>query len=380
MAAIICTIPLDEVARPEPAVPTPAGSGISFLMFSRCILGAVFLVFGALSSQAHDPGLSSAKLTVQANTLRATLTFAPADLEAIFGGAKPDAAHLEILAAQSLEIRFDSQQAQPREASVRTLDNKDVEFQLVYQALPSVRLTVRSLLLDRLPFGHRQYFALAGDKGAILAEKLLSAANHEVEVNLSETAAVAATTSHPFSEFLGMGIKHILTGYDHLLFLFAVLIGARRISSVVKIITAFTVAHSISLALATLGWVEIPSRIIEPAIAASIVYVGIENIARRGEISHRALLTFGFGLVHGFGFASALRDMGVGSNGGAVAVPLLAFNCGVEIGQIMVAACLLPVLWRLKDKPQFNLRWAPTCSVMVALAGGFWFIQRVWMS
>jgi hypothetical protein len=288
-------------------------------MWSRFVLGTVIFLLGALSSQAHDPGLSSAKLALRANTLRSTLTFAPADLEAIFGGIKPDAAQLKSLAAQSLEVDFDEKAAQPVEVSARTLDNKDVEFELLYRTGPAARLAVRSRLLDRLPFGHRQYFVLAGDNGAVLAEKLLSGANPEVKVRLPETAAVAAPPSPPFSEFLGMGIKHILTGYDHMLFLFAVLIGAKRISSVVKIITAFTVAHSISLALATLGWVEIPSRIIEPLIAATIVYVGIENIASRGEISHRAVLTFGFGLIHGFGFAGALRDMGVGSNGGAIA-------------------------------------------------------------
>jgi tetratricopeptide (TPR) repeat protein len=78
--------------------------------------------------------------------------------------------------------------------------------------------------------------------------------------------------------------------------------------------------------------------------------------------------------------SDALREMGVGSNGGAVAVPLLGFNSGVEIGQMMIAAVILPVLWQFKDKPQFTLRWAPVCSAAVALAGGFWFVQRVWMN
>jgi hydrogenase/urease accessory protein HupE len=347
-------------------------------MFSRCLIAAVLLLFGTLSSQAHDPGLSSAKLALQNGLLRATLTFAPADVESFSNGEKPDPAQLDALAAQSLEISFDGQKAIPAEAKARTLANKDVEFQLLFDAPSAARLRVRSTLLDRLPFGHRQYFALIAANGATLAEKLLSGSNPEVDAPLAQAVIGTPPPSHPFSEFLGMGIKHILTGYDHLLFLFAVLLGCKRISSIVKIITAFTVAHSISLALATLGWVEIPSRVIEPLIAATIVYVGIENLVCRQAVSHRALLTFGFGLVHGFGFAGALREMGVGSNGSAVAVPLLAFNSGVEIGQMMVAAVILPVLWRFKDKPQFTLRWAPACSILVALAGGFWFIQRVW--
>jgi hydrogenase/urease accessory protein HupE len=349
-------------------------------MFKRYFLTAILLLVGTFASQAHDPGLSSAKLVLQGGFLRATLTFAPADVEALGNGEKMSLAQLQLLAAQSLEISFDGEKAVPTETHAAFLANKDVEFQLVFRAPTASRLTVRSVLLDRLPFGHRQYFALTGANHATLAEKLLSGANREVEVPLAEAAVATAPVSHPFTEFLGMGVKHILTGYDHLLFLFAVLIGCKQISSIVKIITAFTIAHSISLALSTLGWVVIPSSVIEPMIAASIAYVGIENLLCRGAISHRALLTFGFGLVHGFGFAGALHDMGVGENGSAVAIPLLAFNSGVEIGQMMVAAVILPILWRFKDKPQFNLRWAPACSVCAALAGGFWFVQRVWFS
>jgi hydrogenase/urease accessory protein HupE len=339
----------------------------------------------AFSARAHDPGLSSAKLSLQNNSLQAILTFAPADIEAISGQNAPQSAatlkQLEAIARKSLEIQFDDHSIAPTTAEVQFLQNKDVEFKLTFPAASVRHLRIRSALLDRLPFGHRQYFALVDAAGATLAEKLWGGASDAIDIDLQPAlATVAAPPSHPFSEFLVMGVKHILTGYDHLLFLFALLIGCKQISSVVKIITAFTLAHSISLALATLGWVEIPSRIIEPFIAATIVYVGIENLFRRQTVQHRVWLTFGFGLVHGFGFASALREMGVGANGSAVAIPLVAFNSGVEIGQMLVALVILPVLWRFKDKPQFTLRWAPACSALVVLAGGFWFLQRVWPS
>jgi len=348
-------------------------------MMIRRFIAAWLLVLGAMGAQAHDPGLSSAKLTLGDGTLRATLTFAPGDIEAIANGEKMNDAQLDALAKESLEIWFDGKQAQPSKATARTLANKDVEFQLVFAAPDAARARIRSTLLNRLPFGHRQYFSFAGAKGATLAEKLLNGDSSDVEAALAQNVA-AAPVAHPFSEFLGMGIKHILTGYDHMLFLFALLIGCRRVSSFVKLITAFTVGHSISLALATLGWVEIPSRVVEPLIAATIIYVAVENMIRRQAVSHRALLTFGFGLVHGFGFAGALREMGVGSNGSAVALPLLGFNSGVEIGQLIVAAVILPVIWSVKDKPQFAVRWAPACSMVVALAGSFWFIQRVWIN
>jgi hydrogenase/urease accessory protein HupE len=349
----------------------------------KCLLTAWVGLLLAFSAWAHDPGLSSAKLSLQKNSLRAILTFAPADMEAIRGQNAPRGGAtlrpLEAIARQSLEIWFDGHPVAPTEAKVQFLENKDVEFQLTFPAATAMRLRARSALLDRLPFGHRQYFALVNAAGATLAEKLLGGAGDSVEVDLQPAlTAVAAPPSHPFSEFLGMGIKHILTGYDHLLFLFALLIGCKRISSILKIITAFTFAHSISLALATLGWVEIPSRVIEPFIAATIVYVGIENLFRGQALNHRVWLTFGFGLVHGFGFASALREMGVGSNGSAVALPLVAFNSGVEIGQMLIASLILPIIWQVKDKPQFVVRWSPVCSTLIVLAGGFWFIQRVW--
>ena len=379
MAATIRTINSRHMGATEPAI-CVAGSNNAGLMFRRCLIFAVVLLAGSLSLQAHDPGLSSCKLVLQGGTLHATLTFAPADIESICNGDKPDLTQLDAIARQSLEIWFDSRQSAPVEEKARLLANKDVEFELAFQAPAADRVRIRSTLLNRLPYGHRQYFAFTGSNGVTLAEKLLNGSSCEVDVALAEPTDRTLTQSHPFSEYLGMGIRHILTGYDHLLFLFALLIGCRRISSVVKVITAFTIAHSISLALATLGWVEVPSRVVEPLIAATIVYVGIENLVRRQAVSHRALLTFGFGLVHGFGFAGALREMGVGSNGGAVAVPLLAFNSGVEIGQMMVAAVILPILWHYKDKPQFTLRWAPAFSALVAIAGGFWFIQRVWMN
>jgi hypothetical protein len=106
----------------------------------------------------------------------------------------------------------------------------------------------------------------------------------------------------------------------------------------------------------------------------------LENLLRRGEPKGRWLLTFGFGLVHGCGFASALRELGVGAHGLGVAVPLVSFNLGVELGQLCIAALLLPFLWKLRRKPGFVRRCVPACSVLITLLGGFWFVQRVWFT
>ncbi|MEO7576736.1 MAG: HupE/UreJ family protein [Massilia sp.] len=198
----------------------------------------------------------------------------------------------------------------------------------------------------------------------------------------SPPSADAATASPPSAgsaaSFLRLGIEHILGGYDHLLFLAGLLLVCHRWRSALWIVTAFTLAHSITLALAGLGIVAVPSRLVEAAIAATIVYVGVDNLLRGRdgrEPGARWLLTFVFGLLHGLGFASALAGIGL-PRGMQSVVPLLSFNIGVELGQLAVAAVALPLLFWLRRSPRF-LKWGvPALSAMVALAGVFWLLQR----
>jgi hydrogenase/urease accessory protein HupE len=217
---------------------------------------------------------------------------------------------------------------------------------------------------------HRQYMAVRDERGNLLSERMLAANADGLEID-----AVPAATSPSFREFLILGVEHILTGYDHVVFLLGLLIAGGSLMAAAKIITSFTVAHSITLAVATLGWINISPRIVEPLIAVSIAYVGLENIFRRG-LNRRWLLTFGFGLIHGFGFASVLREMGIGSAGNGVTLPLLSFNLGVELGQLAIASLILPLIWILRRRTFFAARFAPACSVMIALAGAYWLLLR----
>jgi hydrogenase/urease accessory protein HupE len=175
--------------------------------------------------------------------------------------------------------------------------------------------------------------------------------------------------------FILLGIEHILTGYDHLAFLLALLLAGDSLRRNAKIITSFTVAHSLTLALATLGLVTVPPSIVEPLIAVSIVFVGLENLFNR-RFAARWLVTFCFGLVHGLGFASALRELGIGRLGPRAAIPLVSFNIGVELAQIAIAALVLPVVWKLKERPVFTLRHVPALSLLITLAGVYWFLAR----
>lgn len=190
-------------------------------------------------------------------------------------------------------------------------------------------------------------------------------------------------------EFVVLGVEHILTGHDHLAFLAALLLaialrppgGALR--DTVKIVTAFTLAHSITLIFAALRGDAVSTRVVEPAIALSVCYVGVENLfaSRAGSAPllarRRSALVFAFGLVHGLGFASSLRETGLPTRG--LVACLLSFNLGVELGQLAVVAIVLPSLLACARRSphayrRIGLRGA---SALIAAAGFVWFALRI---
>jgi hydrogenase/urease accessory protein HupE len=230
-----------------------------------------------------------------------------------------------------------------------------------------------TVLTDADPAARQVVLIGEGDNAP---QALLDAAN--AIVTLSAPAPSLLST---LERYLVTGIEHIFLGYDHIAFLVAVVLWARRLVPVIKIVTAFTVAHSITLSLATLNVLAIPGTIVEPAIAASIVYVAMENFFTR-NIDGRWRITFAFGLVHGFGFAGALREIGLPTN--AVATALAAFNIGVEIGQVAIVSIVFPaliVLDRLmavdRTKPTRAAPLVYALSVLITVLGSYWFLTRV---
>jgi hydrogenase/urease accessory protein HupE len=189
----------------------------------------------------------------------------------------------------------------------------------------------------------------------------------------------AGTTQGTFAvvrRFLPAGVHHILIGPDHLLFLVGLLLLGGTIRRLTVIVTAFTIAHSITLSLAALNIVTPPARIIEPAIALSIVYVGADNLLIRGGRDVRPWIAFAFGFIHGFGFANVLREMDLPTR--ALGWTLFSFNLGVEIGQLLVVAAVASALAALRSRSETASRQlALVGSVVVMAAGAFWFIQRV---
>lgn len=368
--------------------------------------------------RAHDPGLSTVQGDWRGGSLTLTTGFAPADVEALLPPEAPRApqwgpAEFEAvrpllfqLAARLWEVRRGARLLEQADVHVELLPEDNVSFQLrVDPGEGGEPVTLRALRLADLGTVHRQFALVLDEAGRLVARKLLSGRDPVLEVprafvaapapetpgtpaapsaapaaamSVSAAAAAAEESALPtLLEFLWLGVQHIWTGYDHLLFLFALLVVCRTFRSIVAIITCFTLAHSLTLAAATLDWVRLPPSLVEPIIAATIVYVGAENLWRRGEEPPgRWLLTFGFGLIHGFGFASILRDLGVGADPGGILGPLFAFNLGVELGQVAIAAVVMPLVWRLRQRPAFVAKGVPALSGLIALLGLYWLLER----
>lgn len=173
-------------------------------------------------------------------------------------------------------------------------------------------------------------------------------------------------------QFLLLGLEHIFTGYDHILFVISLLFGAKTIRQILALVTAFTIAHSITLALATLQIVQLPSQLVESAIALSIIYVALINIFNR-DAKQQPWIAFGFGLIHGFGFAGILSEMRLDAN--HMATSLLSFNIGIEMGQLLIVSVVFPILLYVKKLNRIN--WLiPGTSVGILAFGLVWFIQR----
>jgi hydrogenase/urease accessory protein HupE len=353
-----------------------------------CWLLLLLLAMSAGRVVAHNPMTSWAVAGLEGGRVVLEVELSAESAWALLGGpatSAPDVAsrlpRLKELAPSLYRVSSGEVELAPSSAEVELREEDGVGFVLVYPRPAGAALRFDAAFLRRLPAGHRTALTLKDAGGRGLRTEVLTAASSTVEA--PEASAPDASAPQPaasFRGFLKLGVEHILTGYDHLLFLFGLLIACRRFSTAAKIITCFTLAHSLTLALAALDVVSLPGRVVEPLIAASIVFVGVENIVRRGEPAWRWALTFALGLVHGFGFAGALKEAGLGSGGAALLVPLFSFNLGVELGQVAVAAVLLPLLWKLRRVPAYEKFGRTALSAAVALAGLYWLVTRVFFT
>jgi hypothetical protein len=213
---------------------------------------------------------------------------------------------------------------------------------------------------------------------------------HGADAGTTDTATAGDSEQKPITtssswtsvlkEYTTMGMEHIWSGADHLLFLCGLILAAGASGwSMLKLISAFTIGHSITLVLSALDLASLSPLIVEPLIALSIVFVAFENMFRKKDgintENKRLAVTVLFGMVHGFGFAEILH----GTMSGNIALPLFSFNLGVEIGQLAVLAIVIPLLWLIRKLMTGNRQrwWAYGTSSLVGLMGLYWLIERL---
>ena len=262
-----------------------------------------------------------------------------------------------------------------------------VVFQVHYTCADTPTHLVLALpLLETLTAGHRHVARVFRDGKPQVA--VLDRAHSSWDLQQSGPASNASAASGPSGansdntsatrglawSMLELGIEHILTGADHLVFLLGLVIVGGSLRSLLGVVSAFTLAHSITLALSALGVFAPSPAIVEPAIALSIAYVGIENLFIE-DASKRWRITFPFGLIHGFGFASALRE--IAPLRSQLPTALLSFNLGVELGQLAVLALVLPLVLRARSATWFGERGVKALSIAIAVGGAGLFVARV---
>ncbi len=340
-------------------------------LFSQTCLIAwwigVLVFSSAISNFAHDAGMSSLKVEFSNQTLTISSEYSKREIEKIV--SLDDQKAIADLVLNSIILKVDGQLIKAGELKYGFNDGHTFAFQQVYQGIKGEKIELQSLLIAKLNPEHKQFLSVCRADEMITARQVLTSENDSYTVDFEQ---INPDTS--FSKFLPLGIEHIVFGYDHLLFLCALLLMVKSFGEIAKIVTSFTVAHSITLALATFKIIQVAPQFIESLIALSIIFVGLENLFK-SEQKNRWMLTYAFGLIHGFGFASALQEVGIGKGFG-VTVPLLSFNLGVEIGQMAVVLLVLPFLWKLRKLEIYTNRLVPIGSGLVVVAGIYWLIER----
>jgi hypothetical protein len=349
---------------------------------------AVLLACAALPAEAHQQSVSVGEVAVRGERVSARLRFAGADLAALLrleqdpGGAYTQRG-LDAVLPALLHLTLDEYAVSTPDGPCRREPGGRADVEggdgIVVEGSWACASDIESVhvrvgFVEVLPAGHTHLAKVSFPDGHV-SQRVVQADSPAFEVGQRASFWSAA------GRFLRLGIEHIFTGYDHIAFLIGLLLLGGSFKELVQIVTAFTVAHSITLALATLAVVTPTPRLIEPLIAASIVYVAAENLwaLRRGTrasaLRHRWMLTFAFGLVHGFGFASVLRELHLPRSG--LAAALVTFNLGVEVGQVCIVALAVPLLAALRRTRWFEPLGVRLCSLAVGCLGVTWLVQRV---
>jgi hypothetical protein len=374
----------------------------------RIFLGLVILCLSASTAWAHKPSDSYLTLRVAGGQLSGEWHLALRDLESPIGlDANDDGqitwqelrskqAAINAYAISRLQIGTDTTAGRIHPTQLLVDYHSDGAYAVVRFDIDGLAISVSGLDvqytalfdIDRL---HRGLLRLECGGQTQLAVFSPDSPRHHFALTQVSRAKVVPV-------FVREGIWHIWTGYDHILFLLALILPAglerrrwmgsprspephwrpqlsivRIISDVLKTVSAFTLAHSITLSLATCGVVAPPSRLIESSIAASVIFAAMNNL-RPLLVKPGWLIAFAFGLIHGFGFANALADLGLQHT--RLVPALFGFNAGVEMGQMAIVSLCLPLVLLSRTRTFYSTRLMPAGSSLIALVAAAWFLQR----
>lgn len=392
---------------------------LTLLRLVRFQIGIIICLCWFADAHAHEPFDITSRVTIYADRIELSCTLGPDGVWELLAGSGrsekeiadtvrslgPDnrVQHSISLAARLFEFKNNGTALVAK--SVTSLsEGMEIIFDITYPRPAGGVLEIRAKCYETISSLKNGPLIISDDMTGSLGAGLLSSSNTLLSVTLPtvetktlETASgetlpptpkvedaaprrddrPTARLTPPFRAFFVLGVEHILSGIDHLLFLAALLLGIRRFEGVVGVITYFTLAHSVTLALAALELVTVSSRVVEPLIALSIIAVCCDNLVRREHEKDRWWLAGAFGLFHGFGFAGALRETGLAHGGAELAVPLLSFNLGVEAGQLAAAAVVLPVLFLARRWQSWPRYGSPAVSCGVIVISGYWLVQRL---
>jgi hypothetical protein len=385
-----------------------------------CGILLALLWFSTLDVQAHTASTAWLTLSVSNKTVIGQWEIPLRDLDDALGlDANDDgqltwgelrARHADVAgyALNQLTLQTDGERLSPRVMEHRISQRSDgpcavLRFVAEAKAAPRELHVDYHLFFDRDPL-HRGLVSQVNPSNTPESRpfmaSVLSPDNPSIRFDIGEGKA-----SHTLGTFIREGMHHIWTGYDHLLFLLVLLLPAvllrsrdgwepqpsfrRALTQVLQVVTAFTLAHSLTLGLAAFDWVRLPSRLVESTIAVSIVVAAVANLRRSrcvtgesasGRSSHPCwtgrpwLMPFAFGLVHGFGFAGVLAELGLSRS--SLGWPLLGFNLGVELGQLACVAGFLPAAYLLRSSRFYRCGAVPIGSVTILLLAAGWFVER----
>ena len=347
---------------------------------ARLLTFALLVFAWSAPASAHPAPFSYLDIVFRDGGIEGTLVCHVIDVAHDLGMQPADLLHPEVVRQQSQRI---GDMLQPRillRSNRRlTLAWTSIELLMDDQAV-KLRYRIRdeqpgAIAIDSNLFPYdptHQTFVNIYEEGQLRQQVIFNAKTEEHTYYLGTSQGAIEV----MKTFIPAGIYHIMIGPDHILFLVGLLLLGGTWLALLRIVTAFTVGHSITLSLAALNVVTPPASVIEPAIALSIVFVGADNLVRGDGRDLRGWVALVFGLVHGFGFANVLREFGLPRE--ALGWSLFSFNVGVEIGQVAIVVLVATVLAAIRQRSDvLRYRVAFAGSIVVIAAGTYWFVERV---